>query len=111
MVRWTSALNKGEICMRRMLVGLVLLTAAFSGGAFAQANAGLAGISGAVHDGTGAVIPGAMVTVTNESRGISRTTLTTEAGVFTVPALVPAGGYSLKVDLEGFKNWEAKNFD
>jgi Carboxypeptidase regulatory-like domain/TonB-dependent Receptor Plug Domain/TonB dependent receptor len=103
-------LNKGEICMKRLL-GLVLLIAAFSAGAFAQANAGLAAISGTVHDGTGAVIPGAMVTVTNETRGIERTTLSTEAGVFAVPALVPSSGYSLKVTLQGFKTWEAKNFD
>jgi hypothetical protein len=96
--------------MRRIL-GVVLLTAAFSAGAFAQANAGLAGISGTVHDGTGAVIPGAMVTVTNETRGIERTTLSTEGGVFVVPALVPSNGYNLKVGLQGFKNWEAKNFD
>jgi hypothetical protein len=96
--------------MKRIL-GLVLLIAAFSAGAFAQANAGLAGISGTVHDGTGAVIPGAMVTVTNETRGIERTTLSTEAGVFVVPALVPAGAYNLKVSLQGFKTWEAKNFD
>jgi hypothetical protein len=96
--------------MKRTVI-LVLLILAVSAGAFAQANAGLAAISGTVHDSSGAVVPGAMVVVTNETRGIQRTTLSTEAGVFTVPALVPAAGYSLKVSLQGFKGWEAKNFD
>lgn len=95
--------------MKRTLV-VVFLMLAFSAGAFAQVEAGLAAISGTVHDGTGAVIPGAMVTVTNPARGVQRTTLSTEAGVFTVPALVPAGGYSFTVNLQGFRTWEAKDF-
>ncbi|HEY2381023.1 MAG TPA: TonB-dependent receptor [Terriglobia bacterium] len=95
--------------MKRTLV-LVSLILAFSAGAFAQVEAGLAAISGTVHDGTGAVIPGAMVTVTNQARGVQRTTLSTEAGIFTIPALVPAGGYSLAVSLQGFRTWEAKDF-
>lgn len=94
---------------RTFLLGLLILT--FSAGAFAQVSAGLAAISGTVHDGTGAVIPGAMVELTNESRGIQRTTLSSEAGVFTLPSLLPAAGYNMKVTLQGFKTWEAKNFD
>ncbi|HLH29942.1 MAG TPA: carboxypeptidase regulatory-like domain-containing protein, partial [Terriglobia bacterium] len=91
-------------------VALVLLMLAFSAGAFAQANAGLAAISGTVHDSSGAVVPGAMVLVTNQARGIQRTTLSTEGGVFTIPALIPSAGYSMKVSLQGFKGWEAKDF-
>lgn len=96
--------------MKRTL-GLLLSILTFSAGAFAQANAGLAAISGTVHDATGAVVPGAMVAVTNSIRGIERTTLSTEGGVFAVPALPPASGYTLKVSLAGFKGWEAKNFE
>src|SRR5579871_4016509 len=94
---------------RILLLGLLIL--AFSAGSFAQVSAGLAAISGTVHDGTGAVIPGAMVEVTNANRGIQRTTLSSEAGVFTLPSLVPSAGYNLKVTLPGFKGWEAKDFD
>jgi outer membrane receptor protein involved in Fe transport len=94
----------------KKILGLFLLILTFSAGAFAQANAGLAAISGTVHDATGAVVPGAMVEVTNSVRGIQRTTLSTEGGVFAVGALPPAGGYTLKVSLAGFKGWEAKDF-
>ena len=35
---------------------------------------------------------------------------TTDAGVFSAPALVPAAGYSLSVAKQGFDNWEIKDF-
>src|SRR5579871_1313051 len=92
------------------IFGLLLLILAISVGAFAQANAGLAAISGTVRDSSGAVVPGATVTVTNESRGFQRTTISTEAGVFAVTALTPDSSYSLSVSLAGFKDWQVKNF-
>ena len=82
----------------------------FSAGAFAQAVAGLGAISGTVRDSSGAIIPGAMVVLTNDSRGVRRTMLSTEAGGFSAPALVPGAGYTLTVSLQGFKTWEAKDF-
>ena len=94
----------------RQTLALMLLILVFSAGAFAQANAGLAAVSGTVHDSSGAVISGAMVTVTNDAKGVHRTALSTEAGVFTVSSLVPAGAYSMTVSLPGFKSWEVKNF-
>src|SRR5262245_35528102 len=78
---------------------------------YGQAVAGSGAISGTVRDTTGAVIPGATAIVTNELKGIKRTMTSTEAGVFTAPALVPAGGYTLTVTLPGFKTWEAKNVE
>jgi hypothetical protein len=76
---------------------------------YSQGVAGSGGISGTVRDATGAVIPGATAVVTNELKGIKRTMISTEAGVFTAPALMPASGYTLTVSLPGFKTWEAKN--
>src|SRR3954469_13582061 len=96
--------------MKRTLV-LFLIILAISAGAYAQGVAGLGAVSGTVRDATGAVIPGAMIAVANDARGVRRTTLTTEAGIFTVPALVPSSGYSLSVSLPGFKTWEAKGFE
>src|SRR5438067_399559 len=96
--------------MRRTLV-LFLLILAFSAGAYAQGVAGLGAVSGTVRDTTGAIVPGATVIVANDTRGIKRTMLTTEAGLFTAPALVPARGYSLTVTLPGFKTWQAKDFE
>src|SRR5262245_22780293 len=96
--------------MKRTL-GLLLLIVMCSAGAHAQAVAGSGAVSGTVRDATGAIIPGAMVVVANDAKGIKRSTLTTEAGIFAVPALVPASGYSLTVSLQGFKSWEAKDFE
>lgn len=78
---------------------------------YGQGVAGLGAVSGTVRDSSGAIIPGATVIVSNDAKGIKRTVLTTEAGIFTVPALVPSSGYSIAISLSGFKAWEAKNFD
>src|SRR5260370_5501194 len=96
--------------MKRIFL-LMLFLLAFSAGAYAQAVAGSAAVSGTVRDSSGAIVPGAMVVVANETKGIRRTMLTTEAGLFTAPALVPASGYSLTVSFQGFKTWEAKDFE
>ncbi len=90
---------------------LPLFLLVFALGAHAQAVAGLGAISGRVHDPTGAVIPGANVVVSNEARGLRREMLSTEAGAFSMPALVPGRGYTLTVTLQGFKTWEAKDFE
>src|SRR5690348_14364653 len=87
---------------------LLMWTAA---GVFAQSVAGLGGISGTVRDASGAVVPGASVVITNESKGIKRTLQSTDAGVFAAPALVPSSGYTLSVTKEGFGKWEVKDFE
>ncbi|MBI5084850.1 MAG: TonB-dependent receptor [Acidobacteria bacterium] len=79
--------------------------------AAAQSVAGLAGVSGAVRDASGAAVPGANVLLLNESKGIRRAMQSNEAGVFNAPSLPPASGYSLTVSREGFANWEVKNFE
>src|SRR5207249_2126925 len=76
-----------------------------------QSVAGSGAIAGVVRDASGAIIPGAMVVVSNDAKGIRRTMITTEAGVFAAPALIPASGYNLTVSLQGFKTWEAKDFE
>src|SRR5437016_14242454 len=96
--------------MKRTLV-LLMLMSAFCAGAYAQGVAGSGAVSGTVRDATGAIIPGATVVLTNDSKGLHRTMLSTEAGAFVAPALVPGGGYGLSVSLPGFKTWQAKNFD
>src|SRR5438034_2428555 len=59
-------------------------------------------ITGTVTDATGAVIPGAMVTATNEATRVTYTQTTTEAGLYSFPSL-PAGSYTVSVELAGFK--------
>jgi hypothetical protein len=84
-------------------VCLVLLAIVFAGPpVFAQAVAGVAGISGVVHDPTGAVVPGVPVVVANESQGLSRNLTTNQDGIFEAPALLPGAGYKVTVNAPGF---------
>jgi hypothetical protein len=93
--------------MRRMLVVLFLLLALFSIVPAASAQSVFATINGAVTDNTGAVVPGANVTVTNANSGDVRKSVTTQTGYFTVNTL-PAGAYNVLVVAKGFAKWEAK---
>src|SRR5262245_65784132 len=58
-------------------------------------------ITGAVTDQTGAVIPGAQVTVTNVQTRANRTTQTNQDGHYSVPYL-PPGQYEVVVERQGF---------
>src|SRR6266851_9120020 len=84
-----------------------LLACLLAGNLFAQAVAGLGGMSGVVRDATGAVVPGATVVVSNQSKGIRRTLETNNGGVFTAPALVPDSNYKVTVTKSGFATFEA----
>jgi hypothetical protein len=77
---------------------------------FGQA-AGMGSISGSVVDPSGAIIAGAKVTVTNPQRGINRALETTSAGLFSAPALVPSGGYEVKVTAPGFADFVQKDIE
>jgi len=68
--------------------------------AMAQTAAG--SISGTVQDTSGAVIPGARVTITNVDTGISRSLTTGENGRYHAPALLP-GHYEVQAQTEGFQ--------
>ena len=78
-----------------LLVLLVALIAPLSG----QERFGE--ISGVVVDTTGAVLPGATVTVTNVGSSTALVLVTGPDGSFRAPALEP-GRYSIRVELEGF---------
>jgi hypothetical protein len=55
-----------------------------------------------VADPTGAVVPGASVSVVNSATGASRTAVSDSAGSVTVPALPLTGTYTVQVSKEGF---------
>jgi hypothetical protein len=68
--------------------------------AAAQQNTGT--ILGVVKDSSGAVVPGAGVTILNEETNLTRTVITSENGSFRAPAL-PVGRYTVRVELAGFR--------
>jgi hypothetical protein len=59
-------------------------------------------LTGSVADASGAVVPGAAVTVRNNATSAQFETLSIENGTFVVPALTP-GTYTVTVSLPGFK--------
>ncbi len=59
-------------------------------------------IVGEVRDATNAVVPGAIVTVTNHETGLKRSAHTDDAGRFNFPQLKP-GAYSVRAEARGFE--------
>src|SRR5271166_847599 len=59
-------------------------------------------ILGQVTDSSDAVVPAAIVTITNRDTGLRRTVKTDQAGRFNVPQLQP-GNYSVRVEAQGFE--------
>jgi len=73
----------------------------------ARAQAVYGSVFGTVTDKTGAVVPGATITLTDEAKGTVETVTSNESGDYTVSHLVP-DTYDLKVDIKGFKSFLSK---
>ena len=87
----------------KTLLPVVLSILILSGMANGQSIFGT--ITGTVADASGAVIPKANVTMTNEGSGDVRKTVTNSDGYFTISS-VPAGTYKVLIDAPGFQRWE-----
>jgi hypothetical protein len=86
--------------VKRIGLGLVIAVGLLSGSLAAQAVTGT--ILGTVTDTSGAVIPGATITLTNAGTGFTRTVVSDSGGEYTAPNL-PTGKYKLSAELSGFK--------
>jgi len=89
------------------LVFLVVAIAVLSAEALGQGETTSA-IVGQATDATGAVVPGATVTVTSHDTGSKRSAKTDEAGRFNFPQLKP-GSYAVRIEAQGFEPQEADN--
>ena len=65
-------------------------------------------IFGFATDSTGAIVPGTLITVTEQSTGFSREMLTGSEGNYIVPRL-SVGTYSVTATLDGFKTFTREN--
>src|SRR5262245_40432257 len=63
-------------------------------------------VRGSVHDPADAVVPRAVVTLTNSATGMDRKTVTNEAGLYVFPGVFP-GPYRLSVMFPGMHKYEA----
>ncbi len=93
--------------MKRLLliVGCLL---AFCTTLSAQTNTGT--ITGQVIDANSAVVPGAIVSITNLETNATVTATTTDTGAYNVASLRP-GQYKLTVEKEGFRSASIANLD
>src|ERR1700690_263020 len=89
----------GTMTLTNVLVVWILILCA---GAIANAQAGRGGISGLVTDPSGAVVPGAKGTGKNYATGISSSTVTTAAGLYSFVSLNP-GLYEVTASSKGFE--------
>lgn len=89
-----------------ILLGVVMAVALSATQVFAQANEGA--ISGTVTDSTGAAIPGATVTITNQETGVARTITSNGAGFYSEEGLT-AGNFTVQVGKNGFQTSQVKN--
>jgi outer membrane receptor protein involved in Fe transport len=91
-------MTKGK--MKMLLLSLSLMLTVLSASVRAQAVYG--SISGTITDPSGAVVPGAVVTITSVERKTSDTVTTNDSGLYVKERLLP-GTYELKVEAQGFK--------
>ena len=85
----------------KRFLGTLVVCLFFCGGVI-QAQVTTGTILGAVTDASGAVVPGATVTIRNVETGISRTLTTDSAGRYTAPQLA-LGRYDVTAEAAGFQ--------
>jgi Carboxypeptidase regulatory-like domain/TonB dependent receptor len=90
-----------------MIVTIILVVVVGTAIAFGQASSSTAELRGQVTDASGAVIPGAKITLTDQAKGVSRTAITDDAGNYAFIGLLPSS-YELKVEAKGFASDAAR---
>src|SRR5437879_2827291 len=93
--------------MRRVWIGVVLVFLAFTCVNVVNAQSVQGVVTGSVADSSGAVVPNADVTLTNEGTGIKQQQTTGSDGSFRF-GLVPPGAYTLAVKAQGFTERDVK---
>ena len=93
-----SSLKLSILAVVLVVVGLC------AGQSYGQSQAITATISGTVLDPTGQTVSGAKITLVSPERGISRTYVTSDNGLYSFTLLPPAT-YRLQVEASGFKHY------
>jgi hypothetical protein len=81
---------------------MLMLFTCVAGVSSAAAQAVYGSISGVVKDATGAIVPGATITITSLERKTVDTTVSNESGFYVKDRLLP-GTYEVKAEIAGFK--------
>jgi hypothetical protein len=92
-----------NLCRSGSVIRGLACLALLSLSAFAQSERGA--ITGAVRDASGAVVPAAKITITNNATNVAIVATSNGQGEFTVPSLQP-GTYTVRVEKQGFRPHE-----
>ena len=103
----SEALRSKRIFASRACTVAALLLAVFFCSLSLPGQNATGNISGTVADASGAVIPGATVTLTDDATGSKRETVSNHAGVFNFAAVPPAT-YTITISANGFRSWEQR---
>jgi Carboxypeptidase regulatory-like domain len=104
---WRQAMHQVQPAMRRLTVKLQILSLTLLLMVACSVRAQLAGtgnIQGTISDATGAVLPSAAVTITEEATGVKHATVSNGEGVYVFSNLV-IGTYSVSVTASGFQTY------
>ena len=100
--------SKAPPCQRRRLPilpsALVLALVATASLSTAAAQALYGSLTGNIADASGAAVPGATVTITNEDTGLELTAVSDATGTYTIRNIA-GGTYTMKASLQGFKEF------
>ena len=99
---WTHIILLASTCFAILAISLLPTRA------IGQTQASSAMLSGTITDKTGAVIPGATVTLINEDLGFQRQMKTSDLGLYAF-TLLPPGKYSLTVQKASLSTYTEKN--
>lgn len=86
---------------------LILALAAFFGTRCTEAQAVHAAIHGTVTDSSGAVVPGAKITATNGSTGLTYAASTDNNGYYVLPQVTIGGPYTISIQKTGFQTFKS----
>jgi hypothetical protein len=91
------------------MIALLLAVFALAAARPALAQSGYGEITGIVSDPTGAVVPGAVVILSNAANGENRTLTSNSAGTYRFSAVPIVGSYVITVTAQGFAPYKATN--
>ncbi len=95
-----------RVCNTALLFVLAIALAQFGSVRLAAQNVS-GTLTGTVADASGAVVPNASVTMSNQSSGDVRRTVSNSEGFFSINAVQPAD-YTVLIEAKGFEKWQRK---
>src|SRR6266566_600044 len=98
---WGVSFRKAMQLLGGTMAVLLLCLPLFSQGVFGR-------LWGTITDQSGGVISGATVSITDTDRGITKSLVTNDDGIYNAPNLTP-GSYKVRVEAKGFKTIERQN--